>query len=204
MVDRGQHGHPDWSAALQSHVQQTVIRCVFEHSTPVGSDHKGQSSLPTCISELWPSMTLLLVDHCSSDHFWQIMTAAYQDHPTRAAVLEILWRSYKDERLFKVTQMSCQTSLSTLTWDRVFNISAYTEPHLLKKEVFLGKPWGESVMQFDFLKTQPKLLFLFDTGSASSFPEFNTELWGIVCVFTHSCYSWTGVMGSLFSKRQQL
>lgn len=28
-MDRGQHGHPDWSVAVQPHNQQTVVLCVF-------------------------------------------------------------------------------------------------------------------------------------------------------------------------------
>ncbi|KAK3532048.1 hypothetical protein QTP86_003544 [Hemibagrus guttatus] len=34
-------------------------------SSSVGSDHKGQPSLPTCINEPWPPMTLSPVHHCS-------------------------------------------------------------------------------------------------------------------------------------------
>jgi len=79
-VDRGQHGQHDWSAAMQPHTQQTVMHCVFWHlsirtsinllsnlsySSSVGSDHTGQPSLPTCINEPWPPMTLTPVHHCS-------------------------------------------------------------------------------------------------------------------------------------------
>uniref|UniRef100_A0A673HEL4 Caspase 10, apoptosis-related cysteine peptidase n=1 Tax=Sinocyclocheilus rhinocerous TaxID=307959 RepID=A0A673HEL4_9TELE len=50
-VDRGQHGHPDWSAAMQPHTQQTVMHCVLSYSSlSVGSDHTGQPSLPTRIN----------------------------------------------------------------------------------------------------------------------------------------------------------
>ncbi|KAK3512253.1 hypothetical protein QTP70_002286 [Hemibagrus guttatus] len=40
-------------------------------SSSVGSDHTGQPSLPTCISEPWPPMTLSPIHHCypSLDHF---------------------------------------------------------------------------------------------------------------------------------------
>jgi len=73
VVDRGQHGHPDWSAAVQPHTQQTAMHCVFWHlsirtsinflsnlsysSSSVGSDHT--------INEPRPPMTLSPVHHCS-------------------------------------------------------------------------------------------------------------------------------------------
>uniref|UniRef100_A0A672RF70 Caspase-8-like n=1 Tax=Sinocyclocheilus grahami TaxID=75366 RepID=A0A672RF70_SINGR len=53
-LDRGQHGHPDWSAAMQPHTQQTVIinflSSLSYNSLSVGSDHTGQPLLPTCIN----------------------------------------------------------------------------------------------------------------------------------------------------------
>ena len=71
--------HPDWSLAIQPHMQQTVIHCVLWHlsirtkinffnnlsNRSVGADHLGQPSFPTCISEPWPPMTLSPVHHCS-------------------------------------------------------------------------------------------------------------------------------------------
>ena len=73
-------GDPDWSAAMQPHMQQTAMHCVFWHlsirtsinffsnlsnsSLSVGSDHMDWSLLPTCIYETW-AMTLSPVQHCS-------------------------------------------------------------------------------------------------------------------------------------------
>ncbi|KAK3533886.1 hypothetical protein QTP70_032995, partial [Hemibagrus guttatus] len=37
------------------------------NSSSVGSDHTGQPSLPTCINEPWPPMTLSPVHHCSDE-----------------------------------------------------------------------------------------------------------------------------------------
>ena len=61
-VDRGQHGHPDWSTAMQPHAQQTVMHFVFWHLSIRTSMN---FSLPACISEPWSPMTLSLVHHCS-------------------------------------------------------------------------------------------------------------------------------------------
>lgn len=47
-MDRGQHGHPDWSVAVQPHNQQTVVLCVSLQlsiktnvNSSVGSHHHG-------------------------------------------------------------------------------------------------------------------------------------------------------------------
>ncbi len=89
----GQHGHPDWSAAMQPHTQQSAMHCVFWHlsirtsfnflsysSSFVISDHTGQPSLLLCISEPWTLMTLSPVHHCSFlpwttfDRYWPLQT----------------------------------------------------------------------------------------------------------------------------------
>lgn len=69
-------GHPDCSAAMQLHTQHSMMHCVFWHlsirtssnffsnltysSSSVGSNHRGYSLLPTCITTIQ-----LLVHHCS-------------------------------------------------------------------------------------------------------------------------------------------
>ena len=103
-VDRGQHGPPDWSVAMQPHTHQTVLHCVFWHlsirtsnlsnsSSSVWLDHAGQPSLPTCINEPW-AITLSLVHHCSFFGPLFIDTDHALGTPHRAALWEMLWASH--------------------------------------------------------------------------------------------------------------
>ncbi len=63
-VDRGQHGHPDWSAAMQPHTQQTAMHCVFWHlSTKTSINFL--SNLSYCSSSIGSACRLTLI-HPSS------------------------------------------------------------------------------------------------------------------------------------------
>lgn len=100
-------GHPKWCAIMQPYAQQNAVCCVLWHlsirnninffsnfsysNLCVREDHKGQSRLPKCALETWPSMTLSPVHQCSFLGILFIDT----DHcrPTRPAILEMLWPS---------------------------------------------------------------------------------------------------------------
>lgn len=82
-VDRGQHGHSDWSAAMQPHTQQTAIHCVFWHlsiracinffndlsysSSSVESGHPSERA-SISLGCQWPCRRITSVP--SLDHFW--------------------------------------------------------------------------------------------------------------------------------------
>lgn len=89
----------DTLTGLELQTQQTVILFVFSYLSirtsmnffsslsysisSVGLDHMS-------LSESWRPMTPYTIVH-SLDHFWWILTPAGQEHPRRAANLEMLW-----------------------------------------------------------------------------------------------------------------
>lgn len=98
-VHSGQHGHPDWSAAMQPHMQQTAVYCAYSFLSEPALTSSAIWARVICLLDQTTQTSLHSPPCCQLTtvpflhHFWYILTTADQEHPTRAEVWEIFWPS---------------------------------------------------------------------------------------------------------------
>lgn len=97
------------SVICQIHIH--ILGSLSSISSSIGSGHMGQPSLPTCTSEPWPFMTLLLVYHCSSllNDFWYTLAIKDQEHPS-----------------LEMTQLSRHHSLTFVKFTKIVTLAHFS------------------------------------------------------------------------------